>query len=85
MLEKRPILLLDEWTAEQDPEFRRKFYDELLPELMAAGATIVVITHDDRYLDELTLPARRVRMDEGRIVEQRTMNMGGWSGAMENG
>jgi putative pyoverdin transport system ATP-binding/permease protein len=76
LLEKRPILLLDEWTAEQDPEFRRKFYDELLPELMAAGGTIVVITHDDRYLDELTLPARRVRMDEGRVVEQRTMNMG---------
>jgi putative ATP-binding cassette transporter len=76
LLEKRPILLLDEWTAEQDPEFRRKFYDELLPELMRAGATIVVITHDDRYLDELTLPARRIRMDEGRIVEQRTMNIG---------
>jgi putative pyoverdin transport system ATP-binding/permease protein len=73
LLEKRPILLLDEWTAEQDPEFRRKFYDELIPELMQAGATVVVITHDDRYLDELHLPARRIRMDEGRIVEQRTM------------
>jgi len=73
LLEKRPILLLDEWTAEQDPEFRRKFYDELLPDLMKAGATVVVITHDDRYLDELHLPARRIRMDEGRIVEQRTI------------
>jgi putative pyoverdin transport system ATP-binding/permease protein len=73
MLEKRPIMLLDEWTAEQDPEFRRKFYDELLPEMMQAGATIVVITHDDRYLDELHLPARRIRMDEGRIVEERPM------------
>jgi putative ATP-binding cassette transporter len=73
LLEKRPILLLDEWTAEQDPEFRRKFYDELLPELMKAGATVVVITHDDRYLDELNLAARRIRMDEGRIVEQRTI------------
>jgi putative pyoverdin transport system ATP-binding/permease protein len=73
LLEKRPIMLLDEWTAEQDPEFRRKFYDELLPELMQAGATIVVITHDDRYLDELHLPARRIKMDEGRIVEQRLM------------
>jgi putative pyoverdin transport system ATP-binding/permease protein len=70
LLEKRPILLLDEWTAEQDPEFRRKFYDELLPDLMKAGATVVVITHDDRYLDELHLPARRIRMDEGRIVQQ---------------
>jgi len=73
LLEKRPIMLLDEWTAEQDPEFRRKFYDELLPEMLRAGATIVVITHDDRYLDELRLPARRIRMDEGRIVEQRSM------------
>jgi cyclic peptide transporter len=73
LLEKRPILLLDEWTAEQDPEFRRKFYDELLPDLMKAGTTVVVITHDDRYLDELDLPARRIRMDEGRIVEQRTI------------
>ncbi len=73
LLEKRPIILLDEWTAEQDPEFRRKFYDELVPEMMQAGATVVVITHDDRYLDELHLPARRIRFDEGRIVDQRTM------------
>lgn len=70
MLEKRPILLLDEWTAEQDPEFRAKFYHELLPELLQAGITIVVITHDDRYLDELDLPARRLRMDEGRFVDR---------------
>ena len=73
LLEKRPIMLLDECTAEQDPEFRRKFYDELLPDMMRAGATIVVITHDDRYLDELHLPARRIKMDEGRIVEERAM------------
>ncbi len=73
LLEKRPILLLDEWTAEQDPEFRHKFYDELLPEMVQAGLTIVLITHDDRYLDELHLPARRIRMDEGRIVDERSM------------
>ena len=73
LLEKRPIMLLDEWTAEQDPEFRLKFYDELLPDMMRAGATIVVITHDDRYLDELHLPARRIKMDYGRIVEQRSV------------
>ncbi len=72
MLEKRPILLLDEWTAEQDPEFRAKFYHELLPELLQAGITVVVITHDDRYLDELDLPARRLRMDEGRFVDRHS-------------
>jgi putative pyoverdin transport system ATP-binding/permease protein len=69
LLEKRPILLLDEWTAEQDPDFRRRFYEELLPALMRAGATVVAITHDDRYLKELDLPARRLRMDEGRFVD----------------
>ena len=37
LLEKRPILLPDEWTADQDPDFRRSFYDELLPELQQAG------------------------------------------------
>ncbi len=57
-------MLLDEWTAEQDPEFRRKFYDELLPEMMRAGATVVVITHDDRYLDELH--AARAPHPDGR-------------------
>ncbi|HWV42890.1 cyclic peptide export ABC transporter [Pseudorhodoplanes sp.] len=71
LLENRPIMLLDEWTAEQDPEYRRKFYDELLPDMMRAGKTIVVITHDDRYLDELRLPGRRIHMEEGRIVEER--------------
>lgn len=70
MLEKRPILLLDEWAADQDPDFRRKFYYELLPALHRAGVTVVAVTHDDRYLDEMHLPARRLRMDEGRFVER---------------
>jgi putative ATP-binding cassette transporter len=69
MLEKRPILLLDEWASDQDPEFRRKFYRELLPELNRAGVTIVAVTHDDRYLSELNVPGRRLHMDEGRFVE----------------
>jgi putative ATP-binding cassette transporter len=76
LLEKRPLVLLDEWTADQDPEFRRKFYYELIPDLIKAGATVVAITHDDRYLDELDMPGRRIRMDEGRIVEERPMQSG---------
>ena len=69
LLEKRPLLLLDEWTSDQDPEFRHKFYHEILADLHQAGITIVAITHDDRYLNELPLPARRLRMDEGRFVD----------------
>jgi putative ATP-binding cassette transporter len=76
LLEKRPILLLDEWAADQDPEFRRKFYYDLLPALHRAGTTVVVVTHDDRYLDEMDLPARRLRMDEGRFVEQLSVENG---------
>ncbi len=83
LLEKRPILLLDEWTADQDPEFRRKFYNELLPRLVRGGATVVAVTHDERYLDELTVPARRIRMDEGRIAEEQ--RLGPASPSTENG
>ena len=76
LLEKRPILLLDEWAADQDPDFRRKFYFELLPTLHRAGVTVVVVSHDDRYLDEMELPARRLRMDEGRFVGQSSAESG---------
>lgn len=68
LLEKRPVLLLDEWAANQDPEFRRKFYHQILPELNKAGRTVVVVTHDDRYVERLDLSARTLRMDEGRLV-----------------
>jgi ABC-type siderophore export system fused ATPase/permease subunit len=37
---------------------------------------VVVVTHDDRYLDEMDLPARRLRMDEGRFVDQRSVANG---------
>jgi putative ATP-binding cassette transporter len=73
LLEKRPVLLLDEWAADQDPEFRRKFYFELLPALNRAGVTVVAISHDDRYIDELDAPARRLRMDEGRFVQPHSV------------
>ena len=56
LLEKRPILLLDEWTADQDPDFRRNSMTNCCRMLKQAGETVVVITHDDRYLDELDLP-----------------------------
>jgi cyclic peptide transporter len=76
LLEKRPILLLDEWAADQDPEFRRKFYYDLLPALNRAGVTVVAISHDDRYLDELDVPARRLQMDEGRFVGPQPVENG---------
>lgn len=66
LMERRPVLVTDEWAADQDPEFRRLFYEELLPALRAQGRTLLVISHDDRYFH---LADRVVRMAQGRIVE----------------
>lgn len=65
LLEDKPIIVLDEWAADQDPHFRRKFYQELLPRLKALGKTIIAITHDDRYFDTAD---RCIALEEGRIV-----------------
>jgi multidrug/microcin transport system ATP-binding/permease protein len=65
MMEGREVLLLDEWAADQDPVFRHVFYNELLPELKAAGKTVIAITHDDRYFD---VADRIYRLDYGRLV-----------------
>jgi putative ATP-binding cassette transporter len=51
LLENRPFYLFDEWAADQDPDWKRIFYRQLLPELRAQGKCVVVITHDDRYFD----------------------------------
>ena len=75
-LEQRPLLMLDEWAADQDPEFRRKFYFEFLPAMHRAGITVVAISHDDRYIDEMDVPIRRLRMDEGRFTELSSVETG---------
>ncbi|MBT7645856.1 MAG: ATP-binding cassette domain-containing protein, partial [Rhodospirillaceae bacterium] len=64
MLEDRPICVFDELAADQDPQFRRRFYEEFLPRLKAEGRTLVVVTHDDRYFGH---GDRRAVMEEGRI------------------
>ena len=51
-------------------------YFDLLPALHRVGVTVVVVSHDDRYLKEMELPARRLRMDEGRFVEQSSVESG---------
>ncbi|MCY7294926.1 cyclic peptide export ABC transporter [Alteromonas sp. a30] len=65
-IEGRDIYLFDEWAADQDPEFKRVFYHEILPELKAQGKTLIVISHDDYYYD---VADRVVRFAEGQIVE----------------
>lgn len=64
-LDKRPILVFDEWAADQDPAFRRVFYTEILPNLKHEGRTLIVISHDDRYFH---VADRVVHMSDGQIV-----------------
>lgn len=68
LVEDRPFYIFDEWTANQDPPFRERFYRELLPELKAQGKAVLVITHDDRY-DQLADVV--IRLSSGKIQESR--------------
>ncbi|WP_421549523.1 cyclic peptide export ABC transporter [Pseudomonas sp. QD4] len=67
-LDERPVLVFDEWAADQDPTFRRIFYTELLPDLKKLGKTIIVISHDDRYFD---VADQLVRMETGQVISDK--------------
>ena len=64
--EQKDILLLDEWAADQDPAFRRVFYQTLIPELKAMGKTLFIISHDDGYFEHAD---RLLLMKEGKLTE----------------
>ena len=51
LFENKDFIILDEWAADQDPEFRKKFYTKILPMLKNQGKTIIALTHDDAYYD----------------------------------
>lgn len=65
ILEERPIYVLDEWAAHQDPYLRRYFYETLVPELRAAGKTVVAISHDARFFH---LADRCLHLQEGKLA-----------------
>jgi putative ATP-binding cassette transporter len=66
LLEDRPIYIFDEWAADQDPAFRKFFYETLLPDLKKQGKTIIAATHDDRYF---ALGDRVLKMEMGQFVK----------------
>ncbi len=73
VLEGRGVLLLDEWAADQDPAFRREFYQQLLPRLSEQGVTVIAITHDDHYFH---LADRLLKMEGGQLYELPVPAMG---------
>ena len=64
-LERKKILLLDEWAQDQDPLFREKFYRTVLPSLKSLGWTVIAISHDDRYF---SVADRIITLDWGHVV-----------------
>jgi putative ATP-binding cassette transporter len=66
LAEERDILLLDEWAADQDPHFRRDFYQVLLPLMQQMGKTIFAISHDDHYFVHAD---RLLEMRNGHLSE----------------
>ena len=65
-LEDKPMVIYDEWAAEQDPEFKHYFYDELLPMIKRQGKGVVVITHDDRYFNRAD---KLIKLEHGIIIK----------------
>nr|WP_319492173.1 cyclic peptide export ABC transporter [uncultured Desulfobacter sp.] len=63
-LEDKPVIVLDEWAADQDPHFRRVFYEKLLPDLKDRGKIVICVTHDDRWFHTAD---RIYHMDEGKM------------------
>jgi putative ATP-binding cassette transporter len=66
LIEDRPICLFDEWASDQDPIFKKIFYQNILPELRNQGKIVIVISHDDRYFD---CADQIIRMEQGSIQE----------------
>jgi putative ATP-binding cassette transporter len=66
VLKGRPLCVFDELAADQDPEFRRRLYEELLPQLSASGRTLVVVSHDDQYFHTAD---RVLEMQDGQLCE----------------
>jgi putative pyoverdin transport system ATP-binding/permease protein len=65
LLEDKPIYIFDEWAADQDPSFRKYFYEVLLQDLKAQGKTIIAVTHDDKYFDTAD---RVLKMEYGKLI-----------------
>lgn len=65
-LEDKPIYVFDEWAADQDASFRKKFYRQILPELKRRGKTLFVITHDQQYFDAAD---RLIVLEEGMLCK----------------
>ncbi|ELR71344.1 Putative ABC transporter [Fulvivirga imtechensis AK7] len=70
LMANKSLLVLDEWAAEQDPQFRAYFYQDLLQELKKMGKTVIAVTHDDEYFH---CADRVIKFDYGKVTSDTLM------------
>ncbi|PWC78884.1 ATP-binding cassette domain-containing protein [Azospirillum sp. TSH64] len=69
--EGRPVVILDEWTSDQDAEFRTRFTNEIIGKLRALGRTVIFVSHDG---DVSSVCDVVIRMTNGRMTGGQTTN-----------
>ncbi len=62
--EGRPVIILDEWTSDQDAEFRTRFTNEIIGKLQSLGRTVIFVSHDG---DVSSVCDVTIRMINGRM------------------
>jgi putative pyoverdin transport system ATP-binding/permease protein len=77
-LENCPIYLFDEVAADQDPQFRKFFYRDLLMRMKEKGKIVIAITHDDHYFD---VADKIIKLDMGKI-DDKVLVPGSITGAL---
>lgn len=73
IVEDKSLYLFDEWAADQDPQFKHIFYNQILPDLKSQGKAVVVISHDDRYFN---LADNLIIMESGQRVSHSQATVG---------
>ncbi|MBF0135015.1 MAG: cyclic peptide export ABC transporter [Magnetococcus sp. DMHC-1] len=68
LLDNKQIYVFDEWAADQDPDFRKYFYDVLLPDLRNSGKTIIAVSHDDRFF---YASDRAFKLENGVLIQHK--------------
>jgi putative pyoverdin transport system ATP-binding/permease protein len=66
LLEDKDIYIFDEWAADQDPQFKQVFYEQILADMKRDNKLVIVITHDDRYFD---FADRVIHMEDGKVID----------------
>jgi putative ATP-binding cassette transporter len=73
--EQNAIMVLDEFTADQDPASRAYFYAELIPHMARHHEMLIAVTHDEVNFSKCS---HLVKMDAGRITEDRQIAQPDW-------